>query len=52
MLTPICRIIPQAVSVRYGLAVGATCAPAVLGMMYIMGVYLEYLLVIRPLMWS
>ena len=31
------RIIPQAVSVRYGLAVGATCAPLVLAMMYIFG---------------
>ena len=31
------RIIPQAVSVRYGLAVGATCAPLVLVMMYIFG---------------
>ncbi|KAF8798387.1 DUF21-domain-containing protein [Phlegmacium glaucopus] len=29
------EIIPQAVSVRYGLAVGATCAPLVLAMMYI-----------------
>ncbi|KAF5312205.1 hypothetical protein D9619_003720 [Psilocybe cf. subviscida] len=28
-------IIPQAISVRYGLAVGATCAPFVLGMMYL-----------------
>ncbi|GJE92114.1 DUF21-domain-containing protein [Phanerochaete sordida] len=28
-------IIPQAVSVRYGLSIGATCAPIVLGMMYI-----------------
>lgn len=31
------RIIPQAVSVRYGLAVGAQCAPLVLAMMYILG---------------
>jgi len=31
------RIIPQAVSVRYGLAVGARCAPFVLAMMYILG---------------
>ena len=30
------RIIPQAVSVRYGLAVGAQCAPLVLAMMYIL----------------
>jgi metal transporter CNNM len=29
------EIIPQAVSVRYGLAVGAACAPLVLAMMYI-----------------
>ncbi|KAF8168559.1 hypothetical protein B0H34DRAFT_64283 [Crassisporium funariophilum] len=29
------EIIPQAVSVRYGLSVGATCAPLVLGMMYL-----------------
>lgn len=29
------EIIPQAVSVRYGLSIGATCAPVVLGMMYI-----------------
>ncbi|TFK38807.1 hypothetical protein BDQ12DRAFT_683387 [Crucibulum laeve] len=29
------EIIPQAISVRYGLAVGATCAPLVLGMMYL-----------------
>ncbi|TFK48051.1 DUF21-domain-containing protein [Heliocybe sulcata] len=29
------RIIPQAVSVRYGLSIGATCAPIVLGMMYL-----------------
>ncbi|KJA20892.1 hypothetical protein HYPSUDRAFT_42714 [Hypholoma sublateritium FD-334 SS-4] len=28
-------IIPQAISVRYGLSVGATCAPLVLGMMYL-----------------
>ncbi|KAK6969329.1 hypothetical protein R3P38DRAFT_3146342 [Favolaschia claudopus] len=28
-------IIPQAVSVRYGLSIGAACAPLVLGMMYI-----------------
>ncbi|TCD71384.1 hypothetical protein EIP91_010090 [Steccherinum ochraceum] len=28
-------IIPQAVSVRYGLAIGAKCAPVVLGMMYL-----------------
>ncbi|KAI9068870.1 DUF21-domain-containing protein [Trametes sanguinea] len=27
-------IIPQAVSVRYGLSIGASCAPIVLGMMY------------------
>ena len=31
------RIIPQAVSVRYGLAVGAQCVPLVLAMMYILG---------------
>jgi len=30
------EIIPQAVSVHYGLSVGATCAPLVLGMMYIL----------------
>lgn len=29
------RIIPQAVSVRYGLAIGARCAPLVLATMYI-----------------
>ncbi|KAH6916577.1 hypothetical protein BKA70DRAFT_1367255 [Coprinopsis sp. MPI-PUGE-AT-0042] len=29
------RIIPQALSVRYGLAIGAMCSPLVLGMMYI-----------------
>ncbi|RXW19483.1 hypothetical protein EST38_g6374 [Candolleomyces aberdarensis] len=28
------RIIPQALSVRYGLSIGARCAPLVLGMMY------------------
>ncbi|KAI0641076.1 DUF21-domain-containing protein [Trametes meyenii] len=28
-------IIPQAASVRYGLSIGASCAPIVLGMMYI-----------------
>ncbi|KIM47333.1 hypothetical protein M413DRAFT_440774 [Hebeloma cylindrosporum] len=28
-------IIPQAVSVRYGLSIGAACAPLVLGMMYL-----------------
>ncbi|KAH9891187.1 hypothetical protein C8Q73DRAFT_792624 [Cubamyces lactineus] len=28
-------IIPQAVSVRYGLSIGASCAPIVLGMMYL-----------------
>jgi len=32
-----CRIIPQAVSVRYGLSIGAKCAPLVLGMMFILG---------------
>jgi len=31
------RIIPQAVSVRYGLSIGAACAPLVLGMMYLFG---------------
>ena len=31
------RIIPQAVSVRYGLAVGARCVPLVLGTMYVLG---------------
>ena len=31
------RIIPQAVSVRHGLAIGARCAPLVLAMMYILG---------------
>ena len=31
------RIIPQAVCVRFGLYVGATCAPLVLAMMYIFG---------------
>lgn len=30
------RIIPQAVSVRYGLAIGAKCAPLVLATMYIL----------------
>ncbi|KAF9221277.1 DUF21-domain-containing protein [Gyrodon lividus] len=29
------EIIPQAVSVRYGLAIGAKCAPFVLGLMYL-----------------
>jgi len=29
------EIIPQAVSVRYGLSIGASCAPAVLAMMFI-----------------
>ncbi|KAF7760648.1 hypothetical protein Agabi119p4_10057 [Agaricus bisporus var. burnettii] len=29
------EVIPQAVSVRYGLAIGATCSPLVLGMMYL-----------------
>ncbi|KAI9572515.1 hypothetical protein HD554DRAFT_2293048, partial [Boletus coccyginus] len=32
---PSTRIIPQAVSVRYGLAIGARCAPFVLGLMYL-----------------
>ncbi|KAG8220684.1 hypothetical protein J3R82DRAFT_2972 [Butyriboletus roseoflavus] len=32
---PLSRIIPQAVSVRYGLAVGARCAPFVLSLMYV-----------------
>ncbi|KAI0078552.1 hypothetical protein K474DRAFT_1660372 [Panus rudis PR-1116 ss-1] len=31
----VARIIPQAVSVRYGLSIGAACTPIVLGMMYI-----------------
>ena len=31
------RVIPQAVSVRHGLAVGARCVPLVLAMMYILG---------------
>ncbi|KAH9487417.1 hypothetical protein JR316_0001492 [Psilocybe cubensis] len=30
------RIIPQAVSVRYGLSIGAKCAPFVLGMMFLL----------------
>jgi hypothetical protein len=29
------RIIPQALSVRYGLGIGAACAPFVLGLMYL-----------------
>lgn len=29
------EVIPQAVSVRYGLSIGAACAPLVLGMMYL-----------------
>ncbi|KAI0932817.1 hypothetical protein AcW1_000167 [Taiwanofungus camphoratus] len=29
------EIIPQAVSVRYGLSIGASCAPIVMGMMYL-----------------
>ncbi|KAF9042424.1 hypothetical protein BJ165DRAFT_1487046 [Panaeolus papilionaceus] len=29
------RVIPQALSVRYGLAIGARCTPLVLGMMYL-----------------
>jgi metal transporter CNNM len=33
--SPTARIIPQALSVRYGLAIGAACAPLVLGMMYL-----------------
>ncbi|KAG0705238.1 hypothetical protein DFH29DRAFT_908285 [Suillus ampliporus] len=33
--TAIGIIIPQAVSVRYGLAIGARCAPFVLGLMYL-----------------
>ncbi|KDQ51330.1 hypothetical protein JAAARDRAFT_88839, partial [Jaapia argillacea MUCL 33604] len=33
--TMIGTIIPQAVSVRYGLSIGAACAPVVLGFMYI-----------------
>ncbi|KAI0809194.1 hypothetical protein BC629DRAFT_1580488 [Irpex lacteus] len=33
--TAIGTIIPQAVSVRYGLSIGAKCAPIVLGMMYL-----------------
>ena len=31
------RIIPQAVSVRYGLSIGAACSPLVLGLMYLLG---------------
>ena len=38
-MTISCRIIPQAVSVRYGLAIGARCAPFVLGLMYLFGKY-------------
>ena len=33
------RIIPQAVSVRYGLAIGARCVPVVLALMYFFGVH-------------
>ena len=33
------RIIPQAVSVRYGLAIGAKCAPVVLTLMYLFGMF-------------
>ena len=33
------RIIPQAISVRYGLGIGASCAPLVIALMYIMGAY-------------
>ena len=31
------RIIPQAVSVRYGLSIGARCVPVVLALMYFFG---------------
>jgi CBS domain containing-hemolysin-like protein len=34
------RIIPQAVSVRYGLSIGARCAPLVLCFMWIFGTFL------------
>lgn len=37
MFSPTSRIIPQAISVRYGLYVGATCAPLVLLMMFLFG---------------
>jgi metal transporter CNNM len=31
----LCRVIPQALSVRYGLSIGAACAPFVLFLMYL-----------------
>ena len=31
------RVIPQAVCVRYGLSIGAKCAPLVLALMWILG---------------
>jgi len=31
------EIIPQAVSVRYGLSIGARCVPLVLALMYLLG---------------
>jgi metal transporter CNNM len=42
------RIIPQAVSVRYGLAIGARCVPLVLAMMYI---FCSSPSVFVPLLW-
>jgi CBS domain containing-hemolysin-like protein len=43
---PVCldcfRIIPQAVSVRYGLSIGATFAPLVFALMYIFGGFDAY----------
>jgi metal transporter CNNM len=41
------RIIPQAVSVRYGLSIGAACAPLVLGMMYLFGTVHVFIPTIR-----
>jgi len=35
------RVIPQAASVRYGLSIGAACAPLVLGLMYLLGMTLN-----------
>jgi metal transporter CNNM len=51
------RVIPQAVCARYGLAIGARCAPFVLFLMYILGAGFTIIpkqrlfLLIAPIAW-
>jgi hypothetical protein len=41
LLNILFRVIPQAVCVRYGLSIGAKCAPLVLALMWILGSFIH-----------